>query len=162
MDRELGICRSCEQIVPKERLPSTYEFARAMEVREADVREHRALSDCSKWPALRSDLVKMVLAWNGEFDVLKAVMNLRREPVCLECASSDVSAIPRPHEHCYGEGRSLPLGTLHLGCGGELFIRRGEGRMAFGLPVRTYDILGRLLETAEKSPYGLGRGSNGS
>ena len=147
IDRELGFCRDCEQIVAKEKLPSRDDYNEAKDAFHAGfLRRLFITSRLDRNPFQRS-LVAEALDRRSGFEVLEAVMALGREPVCLQCGSDRVFAIPIPETDGRWDCSWIPTGVKHPDCGGEFLVRgSGGNRVAVRLYKRSYDTRGRFLE----------------
>lgn len=154
IDRELGYCRYCENIVAMERLPSLDEFDKARDAFHASYIRKKFIAARLDRDPLRQDLIADALDPSGGFEVLEAVMSLGRGPVCLRCGADQVEAIPIPASDFLDARNGVPTGFLHPGCGGEFFARgSGGNRIAPSIEKRVYDIFGQLIETIPAHRY---------
>lgn len=148
--RELGICRDCGGVTPIERLPDRDEFDEAEEAFLAGFWRKRSLRKKVYRSFWRKSLIQNALDPASGFEVLRAVMNLRRGPVCLECGCPDVSTMPIPYGHDSSSVEPFHTGTIHPGCGGELLVYgSGDERIAVGMYKNVFDIQGQFVERTE-------------
>lgn len=150
IDRELAVCRGCNGIVPKEKFPNQDLFQKAKEIYYASFFKRKFLAARTRQDDYGSSLINKAIRREERFEVLEAVMGLRRRPVCLSCGSANVSAIPIPDNHDVRSEKFHRTSMMHPGCGGELLVRGSGGeRIAVHLYKRTYDIRGNLVKVTE-------------
>ena len=151
IDRELGICRDCHTLPPIERLPDRDEFDEAEEAFLSGYWRKRSLRKKIYRSFWNDSLIQKALDPGSGYEVLRAVMALKRTPVCLVCGSSDVSKMPIPYGHDPSSAALVPTGTIHPGCGGELFICGSGGeRIAVRQNKNVYDLEGQLIDRIQE------------
>lgn len=150
IDRELAVCRGCGDIVPKEKFPKQDLFQKAKEIYHSGALKRKWLGALRRQDDFTPSIIEDAISHDEGFEVLEAVMNLKRRPGCLFCGSADVSAISIPDNlDMLGEDVHR-TSTLHPGCGGELLMRGSGGRrIAMRLYKRIYDIHGTLHEITD-------------
>ena len=147
IDRELGICRDCCTVTPSERLPDRDEFNEAEEAFLAGFWRKRCLRKKVYRSIWNKSLIQKALDPASRYEVLQAVMNWQRGPVCLSCGSTAVSTMPIPYGHDTSSVDPVPTGTIHPGCGGELLdFGSGGERVAVQMFKNVFDIQGQFIE----------------
>jgi hypothetical protein len=147
IDRELGICRDCRTVTPIERLPDHDEFDEAEEAFLSGFWRKRSLRKKIYRSFWKDSLIEKALDPESGYEVLRAVMALKRTPVCLVCGSSSVSTMPIPYGHNPSSEDPVPTGTIHPGCGGELIISGSGGeRIAMSRYKNVYSLEGQLID----------------
>lgn len=138
LERQLGLCLDCNKVVAVERLPDleTMERARAMRLTYEGQPLLRLLEkDDAKYYASQE-----------HFEILEAVCELERMPVCLECGNSAIRKIELPKQ--IDKDTKVSLGLKHPWCAGTLQAQSSGGlRIGLNPITYTYDIHGRLLST---------------
>ena len=140
-DRRLGLCLDCNKVVAIEDLPDAETMERARSIRQTYVGQ-------PLFSFIEPDYAKYLASQDG-FDVLEQVIELNRQPVCLQCGKSAVRPINRP-EGLTGETPvSLNLG--HPWCSGTLQMQTSGG-LKIGVRPEThvYNIHGRLISTYDE------------
>lgn len=100
LERQLGLCLDCNKVVAVERLldRETMERARAMRLTYKGQPLLRLLEkDDAKYYASQE-----------HFEILEAVFELERLPLCLECGNSAIRTIERPKQE--DNDAKIPLG----------------------------------------------------
>ena len=138
IDRQLGLCGECDDIVAMEYFPGPKVVERAKGIRQK-------YEGPPLWRHLEKNEAKY-LASQTDFDLFERIIALKRPPVCLTCGGSSVHPIKLPE----GADGDVPidLDIKHRGCSGHLRVQ-GSGGLRMGMrPITyTYDIHGHLLST---------------
>lgn len=137
VDRKLGICEDCDQIVAMEYIPDPQVVKKAKAIRQK-------YEGPPLWRHLEKNEAKY-LASQTDFDLLERIVALERPPVCLKCAGSSVHLLKIPA----GTDRDVPvdIGISHAGCSGQLRVQSSGGlRVGMRSMTRKYDIFGKLLD----------------
>jgi hypothetical protein len=135
-ERQLGLCLDCNKVVAVEQLPSSETMEQARAIR-------RTYNGKPLLRFLEKDDARY-LASQTHFEILEAVCELRRLPVCLECGNSAIRQIELPRQ-IYSDTK-VSLGLKHPWCEGTLEAQSSGGlRMGLTPITYTYDIYGHLL-----------------
>ena len=142
MDREMGLCQNCNEIVAMEHFPEPEVLDRAKELHT----EYRA----KVTTILEDDEAKYIASQEG-IGVLEKIISLNRSPICLTCGGNDVQPINIPRGVSIKTKTPVCLGISHPECGGLLMIKGSEG-LRIGIRPRksVYDIYGRLIMTVSE------------
>lgn len=87
-DRRLGHCLDCNKVVAIEDLPDAETMERARSIQKTYVGQ-------PLFSFIEPDYAKYLASQDG-FDVLEQVIELNRQPVCLQCGKSAVRPINQP------------------------------------------------------------------
>jgi len=144
MDRQMGLCQNCNEIVAMERFPAPDVLERAKAL-------HAEYSGKSV-NVFERDEAKHIASQKG-IAVLERVVSLNRAPVCLTCGGSNVAPIRIPKGVSTKTKIPVCLGISHPGCGGSLMIKGSDGVRIRMIPMtRAYDIYGQLIMTVSEGP----------
>jgi len=142
--RQLGICAQCCGLVAMERFPPEAVFVEARRCRRNRLR--RLL----RW--FGGDEAGK-LASEAGFEVLEAIMDMKRPPVCLTCGQARATPLDSVLLINPADRTVRRLGILHPGCGGMLMAQgSGANRIAMLEMVRVYDVSGRIISERYGSP----------
>ena len=141
IDRQMGLCEDCDNIVAIEKFPESVVMERARKIRPILMLGKPLLFHLE-------DDEAQYLASQKNFNVLERLIYLNRPPVCLQCAGSAVHAIKIPKGA--SGGTLMNLGIKHPGCLGHLKVQ-GSGSLRISMrPItRLYDLSGKLTATIE-------------
>lgn len=143
IDRQLGVCEICDEIVAMEYLPDSKVVEQARGIRQK-------YAGPPLWRHDEKNEAKY-LASQADFDLFERIIALKRPPVCLTCGGSSVHPIKLPES----ADRDVPidLDIKHLGCSGHLRVQ-GSGGLRIGIrPItRWYDIFGKFLDESSEIP----------
>ena len=143
IDRQLGVCEICDEIVAMEYLPDSKVVEQARGIRQK-------YAGPPLWRHDEKNEAKY-LASQADFDLFERIIALKRPPVCLTCGGSSVHPIKLPES----ADRDVPidLDIKHLGCSGHLRVQ-GSGGLRMGIrPItRWYDIFGKFLDESSEIP----------
>lgn len=140
-ERQLGLCLDCNKAVAIEELPSSETMERARAIR-------RTYNGKPLLRFLEKDDAKY-LASQTHFEILEAVCELKRLPVCLECGNSAIRQLELPKQ--IDNDTKVPLGLKHPWCAGTLEAHSSGGlRIGLNPITYTYNIYGRLLSTVNE------------
>jgi hypothetical protein len=137
IDRQLGVCEECDEIVAMEYFPDPKVVERAKGIRQKHVGP-------PLWRHVEKNEAKY-LASQPDFDLFERIIALKRPPVCLTCGGSSVHLIKLP-EDADGD-LPIDLNIKHWGCSGHLKVQGSGGlRMGMRSITRQYDIFGQFLD----------------
>ena len=141
IDRQMGLCEDCDNIVAIEKFPEPVVMERARKIRPILMLGKPLLFHLE-------DDEAQYLASQKNFNVLERLIYLNRPPVCLQCAGSAVHAIKIPKSA--SGGTLMNLGIKHPGCSGHLKVQgSGSLRISMRSITRLYDLSGKLTATIE-------------
>ena len=141
IDRQMGLCEDCDNIVAIEKFPDLVVMERARKIRPILMLGKPLLFHLE-------DDEAQYLASQKNFDLLERIIDLNRSPVCLKCAGSAVHAIKIPKGA--SGGTLMDLGIKHPGCSGHLKVQGSGGLRISMRPItRLYDLSGKLTTTIE-------------
>ena len=135
-DKRLGLCLDCNEVVAIEDLPDDEIMQRARTIRKTY--KGKPLLNL-----LEPDYAKYIASQDG-FDILVRVIELNRQPVCLECGKSAVRPIVEPENKNSETSVELDLG--HPWCSGKLQAQSSDGfRIGVRPETRIYNVHGKLI-----------------
>ncbi len=144
IDRQLGLCGECDDIVAMEYFPDHKVVERAKGIRQK-------YEGPPLWSHLEKNEAKH-LASQTDFDLFERIIALKRPPVCLTCGGISVHPIKLPE----GADGDVPieLDIKHLGCSGHLKVQGSGGlRMGMRSITRRYDIFGKFLDECYEDQF---------
>lgn len=142
IDRQMGVCAHCNDLVAMERFPDqdVFERAKKLHPKFCGTRFRMTIHELVEKDAGKA------LARREGFRVLETVMKLRRRPVCLVCGGDEVQPTPKPRGLTSNTKFPICLGMSHPLCGGLLWIKGSEGaRIGVNSVTKFYDIFGQIL-----------------
>lgn len=130
--RVIGICYTCDDIVPVEKLPDNKYLDR--------------LAESSKRNAASDILIE------DEKGRSKLLKNRESNSRCLECGSHDFDIVPNTEQPKERMRSNTPwrAGLIHKNCGGQIYVRRSPANFFMGdrLPKRYYNVEGVEIKNA--------------
>lgn len=174
IERQLGWCQECGQIVAIEDLPNQQKI----EKEHADITEKKqyiekylySMQENRSWikklfgltikppseiESLKSECSYMELNLKEKQKALPIMEQRKSPPRCLYCGTVNCFSLPKlpkipsPEYPLFSNkdpGPPIEIGFKHPGCGGNILVRFSEVRLSLGNKHRIYDLEGRFIQ----------------